>query len=71
MRLRATRDMVVHLPDLGLNVDFDRGEDLRTEISAKFRRESLTAELESAGFVARGWWTDRRDWFSLSLWGTA
>ena len=71
MRLRATRDMVVHLPDLDLSVDFDRDEDVRTEISAKFRRESLTAELESAGFVARGWWTDRRDWFSLSLWGTA
>ena len=71
MRLRATRDMVVHLPDLDLDVHFDRGEDVRTEISAKFRRESLTAELAAAGFVGRGWWTDQRQWFSLSLWGTA
>jgi L-histidine Nalpha-methyltransferase len=71
MRLRATRDMVVHLPDLDLDVCFDRGEDVRTEVSAKFRRETLTAELAAAGFVSRGWWTDQRDWFSLSLWGTA
>ena len=71
MRLRATRDMVVHVADLDLDVHFDRGEDVRTEISAKFRRESLTAELAAAGFVSRGWWTDQRDWFSLSLWGTA
>ena len=71
MRLRATRDMVVHVADLDLDVHFDRGEDVRTEISAKFRRETLTAELTAAGFVGRGWWTDQRDWFSLSLWGTA
>jgi len=69
MRLRATRDMVVRLPDLDLDVHFDRGEDVRTEISAKFRRETLTAELVAAGFISRGWWTDQRDWFSLSLWG--
>ncbi len=71
MRLRATRDMVVHLPDLDLDVHFERGEDVRTEISAKFRQETLTAELAAAGFVSRGWWTDRQNWFALSLWGTA
>ena len=69
MRLRARRDMVARIPALDLQVHLDRGEYIRTEISAKFRRGSLTAELEAAGFVERGWWTDDREWFSVSLWG--
>lgn len=68
MRLRALRDVVAHLPALDLQVEFERGEYIRTEVSAKFRREGLTAEMTSAGFVERGWWTDDQDWFSLSLW---
>ena len=69
MRLRAKRDVVAHIPALDLRVHLDRGEYIRTEISAKFRRDALTAELVAAGFVERGWWTDEREWFSLSLWG--
>jgi L-histidine N-alpha-methyltransferase len=69
MRLRATRDVVARVPGVGLRVEVARGEDIRTEISAKFRRAPLTAELAGAGFVQRGWWTDEREWFSVSLWG--
>jgi L-histidine N-alpha-methyltransferase len=69
MRLRATRDVVARVPGVGLSVEIARGEDIRTEISAKFRRAPLTAELAAAGFVPRGWWTDDREWFSVSLWG--
>jgi L-histidine N-alpha-methyltransferase len=68
MRLRARWPMVVHLPAAGLTVQFAAGEELRTEISAKFRRDQLGAELSEAGFAARGWWTDREDRFSVSLW---
>ena len=71
MRLRATRDLVAELPGVGLTVHLDRGESIRTEISAKFRRAGLTAELAAAGFVEHGWWTDEQEWFSLSLWGAA
>ena len=71
MRLRARRDVVVQLPDLDLQVGIGQGESIHTEISAKFRRDSLTAELTAAGFVERGWWTDEREWFSLSLWAPA
>ena len=53
MRLRARRDMVVEVPGVGLTVHLDRGETIRTEISAKFRRSGLTAELAAAGFVER------------------
>ena len=71
MRLRATRDMVAEVPGVGLTVHLDRGETIRTEISAKFRRPGLTDELTAAGFAERGWWTDEQEWFSLSLWGPA
>ena len=68
MRLRAVRDVLVGLPAIGLVVAFDAGEELRTEISAKFRREGLAAELAAAGFDPAGWWTDGEGRFSLSLW---
>lgn len=67
MRLRARRAMTVRLPALDLTVGFTPGEDLRTETSAKFRRDALVGELAQAGFTVGHWWTDRADRFSLSL----
>jgi L-histidine N-alpha-methyltransferase len=67
MRLRATRAMRVRLPALDLSVAFAEGEELRTEVSAKFRRDGLTDELADAGFEVRRWWTDAAGRFSLSL----
>lgn len=67
MRLRATRPMTVRLPALPLVVEFAEGEELRTEVSAKFRREGLSRELADAGFTLRHWWTDPAQRFSLSL----
>ncbi|MEU8656546.1 L-histidine N(alpha)-methyltransferase [Actinoplanes philippinensis] len=67
MRLRSTRDQVVHIGDLKLDVPFAAGEQIRTEISAKFRRDGLTAELAAAGFAVRHWWTDPNDWFGITL----
>ncbi|MCP2163806.1 L-histidine N(alpha)-methyltransferase [Goodfellowiella coeruleoviolacea] len=67
MRLRAERDMTVQVPDLDLVVSFDQGEELRTEISAKFRRERVAAELAEAGFGLRHWWTDDQRRFGVSL----
>ncbi|HEX9357974.1 MAG TPA: L-histidine N(alpha)-methyltransferase, partial [Streptosporangiaceae bacterium] len=43
------------------------GEQLRTEVSAKFRRAGVAAELAAAGFTMRSWWTDRQGRFALSL----
>jgi L-histidine N-alpha-methyltransferase len=67
MRLRATRAMEVHIPKLGMTVSFEEGEELRTEISAKFRQEGITAELSDAGFELARWWTDSQNRFGLSL----
>ncbi len=67
MRLRARRDAVVKIPSLDLAVSFSAGEDLRTEVSAKFRREGVRAELASAGLDLTHWWTDEQGRFALSL----
>ncbi|MEV0897880.1 L-histidine N(alpha)-methyltransferase [Actinoplanes sp. NPDC049802] len=67
MRLRSVRDQVAHLPELDLTVEFAAGEELRTEISAKFRRDGLSAELAAAGFHLSHWWTDPGDRFGVAL----
>ena len=59
MRLRATRAIRIRIRRLDLDVEIDRDEEMRTEISAKFRRERLTAELTAAGFRP-AWLVDRR-----------
>jgi L-histidine Nalpha-methyltransferase len=58
MRLRATQAMRVTLPALDLAVDFARGEQMRTEISAKFTIEQVRDELGRAGMRVTGMWTD-------------
>ncbi|MBV9092714.1 MAG: L-histidine N(alpha)-methyltransferase [Streptosporangiaceae bacterium] len=67
MRLRSLTAQTVHLPGIGLSVSFAAGEEMRTEVSAKFRRAGVAAELAAAGFAMRSWWTDSATRFSLSL----
>ncbi|MCP2251578.1 L-histidine Nalpha-methyltransferase [Prauserella aidingensis] len=67
MRLRARRDLVVHVPGAGLDVEFRAGEHLRTEVSAKFRPDGVRGELADAGFALDHWWTDEQDRFGVSL----
>jgi L-histidine N-alpha-methyltransferase len=67
MRLRATRDQEVNVADLDLGVRFAAGEELRTEVSAKFRPDRVAAELAAAGFGVHRWWTDRADRFAVTL----
>lgn len=67
MRLRADRPMTVHLPAVGLEIDLEQGEEIRTEVSAKFRRERVAEELAAAGFDLDAWWTDSEERFALSL----
>jgi L-histidine N-alpha-methyltransferase len=67
MRLRSLADQTVHLPGIGLTVSFAAGEEMRTEVSAKFRRPGVEAELAAAGLAMRSWWTDSAAQFGLSL----
>ncbi|WP_405134754.1 L-histidine N(alpha)-methyltransferase [Nocardia sp. NBC_01388] len=67
MRLEATEAVSVTIADLELSVDFAAGEQLRTEISAKFRRDGLENELAAAGFATERRWTDSQERFALWL----
>jgi L-histidine Nalpha-methyltransferase len=67
MRLRAAREQRVTIRDLDLVVSFVAGEELRTEISAKFRRSGIEAELAAVGLRTLRFWTDRRGDFGLLL----
>ncbi|HEY2437351.1 MAG TPA: L-histidine N(alpha)-methyltransferase [Solirubrobacteraceae bacterium] len=67
MRLRARRAHSVLIARLGLRVAFAAGEELRTEISAKFSRARLEADLKAAGLTLDRWYTDPQDLFAVSL----
>jgi L-histidine N-alpha-methyltransferase len=67
MRLRALRPCSVLISELGLRVEFAAGEELRTEISAKFTRERLEADYRAAGLALEHWFTDDEERFALSL----
>ncbi|MDQ0584852.1 L-histidine N(alpha)-methyltransferase [Streptomyces rishiriensis] len=67
MRLRSRTAQTVKIPALDLAVDFAAGEELRTEVSAKFREEGVRTELAAAGLESSHWWTDGAGRFALSL----
>jgi L-histidine Nalpha-methyltransferase len=67
MRLRSTRAQEVWIKDLRLRVRFAAGEQMRTEISAKFRPDGLASELNAAGLQVLRFWTDPDGDFGLSL----
>ncbi|MET0423004.1 MAG: L-histidine N(alpha)-methyltransferase [Actinoplanes sp.] len=67
MRLRARWPMRVTIAALDLVVAFATGEEVRTEVSAKFRREGVEKELTEAGFALDHWWTDPDGLFAVSL----
>jgi L-histidine Nalpha-methyltransferase len=67
MRLRAEAATEVCLAGAGITVRFDEGEDLLTEISAKFTPERIEAELSDAGFVIEEMWGAQDGEFLLTL----
>jgi L-histidine Nalpha-methyltransferase len=67
IRLRSQVDQEVRVEDLGLSVSFAAGEEMRTEISAKFRQAEVAAELVSAGLEPVQFWTDPAGDFALTL----
>ena len=67
MRLRSQRPHSVLIGDLGLRVDFAAGEELRTEISAKFTRTRVESDFLAAGLALDRWYTDQDERYALSL----
>ncbi len=67
MRLRAEVSHTVDLADLGLQIAFTAGEELRTEVSAKFTTDQVAAELWEGGFVVEQMWDEPGGDFLLVL----
>ena len=67
MRLRARRELTSRVNALNMTVHFDEGEELRTEISAKFTPERIEGDLAAAGLELAGWFTDPQERFALTL----
>jgi L-histidine N-alpha-methyltransferase len=67
MRLRARREHTTVVRGLDLPVHFAAGEELRTEISAKFTPERLEGDLSAAGLELVRWLTDPDGLFALTL----
>jgi L-histidine Nalpha-methyltransferase len=67
LRLRADMPQTVTIPGADLSLDLASGEEIRVEISTKFRRETLRRELGAAGFSVEHTYTDPADDFALTL----
>jgi L-histidine N-alpha-methyltransferase len=67
MRLRSRVAQVVPVRGLGLEVPFQAGESILTEISRKFRREGIERAYGEAGLALRGWYEDPDGWYAVSL----
>ena len=71
MWLRAREEMRARIDALEMDVGFERGEEIRTEISCKFTRETLEREYRAVGLEPLAWYTDPDGLFALSLTGPA
>lgn len=67
MRLRSRTHQRVNIPACDLEVEFAKGEELLTEISAKFTPQQVTEELAAAGLQLTGSWSDPEENFLLTL----
>ncbi|MET0143311.1 MAG: L-histidine N(alpha)-methyltransferase [Ilumatobacteraceae bacterium] len=67
LRLRVNGDQRIDIPDADVQLDLHDGDEIRVEISTKFRVPTITDEVEAAGFRIRQLWTDRHGDFALIL----
>jgi len=67
MWLRSTVAQRVTIRDLGEVHDFAAGDEILTEVSAKFRPAGIAAELAASGFALVSTWTDPAGDFAITL----
>jgi L-histidine N-alpha-methyltransferase len=67
MRLRARRAVQVRIPQAGLELAYAPGDEIRTEISCKYTRQSFDERLRATGFEIEEWYTDPDQLFALAL----
>jgi L-histidine N-alpha-methyltransferase len=67
MRLRALAPIRVRLRGAGLERTFEKGDEIRTEVSCKYTRESLQALLPGTGLFLVDWLTDEEGLFAVAV----
>jgi L-histidine Nalpha-methyltransferase len=67
MRLRAKGAQTVRIEGAALEITFEDGEELRTEISSKFTRDAVERELREAGMRLDDFHTDDGGLFGLAV----
>ncbi|WP_462203203.1 L-histidine N(alpha)-methyltransferase [Frankia sp. CcWB3] len=67
MRLRSVREQRVSIATLAVTADFQPGEEILTEISAKFTLDGIASELALAGWAVARQWTDPDGDFAVTL----
>ena len=67
IRLRSLGDQTARIEEVEMEVPFAAGEEMRTEISAKFTRFQLERTYSRVGLELLEWWTDPDEMFALSL----
>jgi L-histidine N-alpha-methyltransferase len=67
--VRSLADQTVAIPGAGVTLELHAGDTIRTQISTKFRRERVDAELAAAGLTLREWWIDDDGAYALGLAG--
>jgi L-histidine N-alpha-methyltransferase len=67
MRLRARRPLDVRIKKAGLQLHYETGDEIRTEISCKYTRPSFEALLPGTGLTPEQWYTDDERLFALVL----
>jgi L-histidine N-alpha-methyltransferase len=67
MRLRANGAQAVRIDGADLEVTFADGEEIRTEVSAKFTREAVEGELHHAGLRLEDFLTDDSALFGMAF----
>ena len=67
MRLAARVRTRVRIPGARLELRLRAGEEIRTEISCKYTRETFAGLLQGTGFSLARWDTDTGNLFALAL----
>ena len=67
MRLRANGAQSVRIEGADLELTFEDGEEIRTEVSAKFTRGAVESELKGADLCLDEFFTDERGLFGMAL----
>ena len=67
MRLRARRAVRARVPGAGVEIALAAGEEIRTELSCKYTRDSFSSRLPGTGLLLDRWMTDPDGLFASAL----